>query len=363
MLVRSFLKDMGYRFFLALIGSGLFLLVLFLVSNLFDRKQVSLVAFVFLIIFFFNLCFVLFFEREKYFKASLFFGVFLNAVILLVIGCDLVDFIIVTCTFMVVSFLVRKCLYSERFISLVSDLLKMLLLGFLLAIVLIGLIVVWNLTSFGLDSYCELSLFQALTVIVSFFVSFFTFILLLSLIFIPSSLFLLSKSDKKLALKLWIFFIGTSLFVATFEVSPFYKIFEDLADPCYNKIGSKGPEYKILNNRVCVSNGSVTRTFKGVDFETFKELNYGFSKDQNNVYYGSSRLEADPATFLTLKQYGFAKDLDNVFYFGEKIDVISPSKLEFVGEDYLWDGQNCIQKGGRDFKVVESELCVKKTAH
>ncbi len=144
-----------------------------------------------------------------------------------------------------------------------------------------------------------------------------------------------------------------------FKAKPFWGFISDHLDPCYSKIDSKGPEYSVKEDRICVSNGSVTRTFQEVDYETFEDLNYGYAKDKNAVYRGTEKLNANTETFATLEKYGYASDHKKLFYFGEKIENLNPEKLKFIGDKYLYDENVCVEKKGRNFMVVDSEFCVK----
>lgn len=360
MKVDKFLEDMGSRIFLVIIESIAFVGVLFLISSLFHGRQLPLIAFIFLLLFLFNISFTLLFKRKRYFKISFICGVIVNLIILSIMGLGItnwVDAVIVLIAFSLVFLFTYKNVNDKDLVILFKSFLKFLLALLFLATIVVGLIAIYNLVSINLGFYSNLSSLNFLIIISSLFMLLFSFVVLLNILFTPTSFIFSEELNYSTIVGVWILFLGIIFVIVVFKAKPFWGCISDHLDPCYSRIGSKGPEYTVEEDRICVSDGSVTRTFKEMDYETFEDLNYGYAKDKNGVYRGTKKINADTKTFSTLEKYGYASDYEKIFYFGEEIEGLNPEKLKFIGDNHLYDENICVEKKGRNFVVVDNDFC------
>ncbi|XLQ19620.1 MAG: DKNYY domain-containing protein [Candidatus Moraniibacteriota bacterium] len=150
-------------------------------------------------------------------------------------------------------------------------------------------------------------------------------------------------------------------------------------DRCYSvQAAAKGPQFKILKDRICVGNvnssGSkfTMKTFEGLDPKTFREIgSYGYFADKDTVYYNNILINANPLTFRALKGYyakdaskifykglevdadyasfemvsfccGYARDKDKVFYYQKIVENVDPNSFEKIGHGYYKDNTNII---------------------
>ena len=88
--------------------------------------------------------------------------------------------------------------------------------------------------------------------------------------------------------------------------------------------------YIINNGKVYYQRLKYRDEMTEADTPTFKNLDYFYAKDKNNVYYHGNKIEsADPATFKIL-DIDYAKDKNHVYYTGKIIQDGNPADFELV---------------------------------
>ncbi len=111
----------------------------------------------------------------------------------------------------------------------------------------------------------------------------------------------------------------------------------------YEIIGSK-----VYFNGTIVSNASV---------HSFKDLGWGYAKDNNRVYYNGKKLTDNPTRFKALTD-GYAMDSFDVYYFGKEIKA-STSGFKVLSDGYAKDafdayycGKEVVGSSASTFKVL-----------
>lgn len=97
--------------------------------------------------------------------------------------------------------------------------------------------------------------------------------------------------------------------------------------------------YKIIGNKVyyngvLVSNASA---------HSFKDLGWGYAKDNSRVYYCGKYLTGSPSRFKVLTD-GYAMDSFDVYYFGKEIEA-STSGFKVLSDGYAMDAWDTYYQG------------------
>jgi hypothetical protein len=102
------------------------------------------------------------------------------------------------------------------------------------------------------------------------------------------------------------------------------------------------------------------RKMADVDIETWKELENNYSKDKNNVYLYSEKLDGvDPATFeiLNLPECGvgtrYTKDANNVYYNENVLESADPASFYVTCEYGLFLGKDAFSTF-QDGRIIET---------
>lgn len=105
------------------------------------------------------------------------------------------------------------------------------------------------------------------------------------------------------------------------------------------------------------------------DILTFRDLGYGYAKDNRHVYlYGEILLYVDPATFRVSRQYGpdggthkrgYLISNFDVFYNGKKVEDASAQSFEVLKDGYAkdafnvyWNGKKIQDASSHSFEVL-----------
>lgn len=105
------------------------------------------------------------------------------------------------------------------------------------------------------------------------------------------------------------------------------------------------------------------------DILTFRDLGYGYAKDNRHVYlYGEILLYVDPATFRVSRQYGpdggthkrgYLISSFDVFYNGKKVEDASAQSFEVLKDGYAkdafnvyWNGKKIQDASSHSFEVL-----------
>lgn len=118
-----------------------------------------------------------------------------------------------------------------------------------------------------------------------------------------------------------IFYIIIPFLIIGIGVLIFYLVFYR---GCYLSFIAKELGHSNIYTKMCSAwssnNGKIVCQFKNVHARSLQTLDYRYSKDKNNVYYGCEKVKgADPSTFMIWGKY--AMDKNNIFINDELINL------------------------------------------
>ena len=98
--------------------------------------------------------------------------------------------------------------------------------------------------------------------------------------------------------------------------------------------------YILSDGKVYYENLRNRSEIEGADIQTFKNLDYFYAKDKNNVYYYGEKLNGvDPVTFKIL-DYSYTKDKNFVYHYRDRLDGVDPLTFKILDHDYAKDKNN-----------------------
>ena len=120
--------------------------------------------------------------------------------------------------------------------------------------------------------------------------------------------------------------------------------------------------YILSDGKVYYENLRNRSEIEGADIQTFKNLDYFYAKDKNNVYYHEVIIEnADKKTFEVLNVsageeiifgiIGYARDKDKIYRWGEKEKIIKETSKYLI----LESGSCFIKKDNVNMSLSKSE--------
>ncbi len=111
----------------------------------------------------------------------------------------------------------------------------------------------------------------------------------------------------------------------------------------------------------------IIRDIENADPETFQDLDDGFGKDKERVFYkGKEIIGADPATFQQT-QLSYSKDLNNVYLFTCRLDSASPDTFQLLGGAWSKDSNNVyhghqqVEADAASFRFAENNWALDKS--
>ena len=118
--------------------------------------------------------------------------------------------------------------------------------------------------------------------------------------------------------------------------------------------------YIINNGKVYYQRLKYRDEMTEADTPTFKNLDYFYAKDKNNVYYEGDKLPGvDPLTFRIL-DYSYTKDKDKVYYYRTALANVDPATFKILDIDYTKDKNSVYYAGKKidganpaDFKILD----------
>lgn len=83
-----------------------------------------------------------------------------------------------------------------------------------------------------------------------------------------------------------------------------------------------------------------------VDNETFEALEYGFSKDKENIYYNGKKIAGASVSGFEIISPDYCKDGRNVYYKDTVVKEANPKTFKSTSENEIWeDGKNKYKNG------------------
>lgn len=107
----------------------------------------------------------------------------------------------------------------------------------------------------------------------------------------------------------------------------------------FKKVDDSDYYFKDKNSIYYEDSGNLHK-IENADLKTFKDLDYNFAKDKNNIYYKNKKLDGIDAASFEKIGGNYYKDDKNLYYFGEnefkKIDGSDPNSFEYDNENYTF---------------------------
>ena len=123
--------------------------------------------------------------------------------------------------------------------------------------------------------------------------------------------------------------------------------------PDYNPMPPHERGYEIIGSKVYF-NGTVV---SNASAHSFKDLGWGYAKDNYRVYYNGKKLTNNPSRFKALSD-GYAMDSFDVYYFGKEIEA-STSGFKVLSDGYAKDafdayycGKEVVGSSASTFQVL-----------
>ena len=103
---------------------------------------------------------------------------------------------------------------------------------------------------------------------------------------------------------------------------------------------------------------------ENADLKTFKDLDYNFAKDKNNIYYKNKKLDGIDAASFEKIEFNFIKDKNRLYKIDEdeeKNEIklipinekVNLENFEEIGGNYYKDDKNLYHFGENEFKKIE----------
>ncbi|WP_314340336.1 DKNYY domain-containing protein [Leptotrichia wadei] len=129
------------------------------------------------------------------------------------------------------------------------------------------------------------------------------------------------------------------------------------------KVDDSNYYFKDKNSIYYEDSGNLHK-IENADLKTFKDLDYNFAKDKNNIYYKNKKLDGIDAASFEKIEFNFIKDKNRLYKIDEdeeKNEIklipinekVNLENFEEIGGNYYKDDKNLYYFGENEFKKIE----------
>jgi len=131
----------------------------------------------------------------------------------------------------------------------------------------------------------------------------------------------------------------------------------------FKKVDDSDYYFKDKNSIYYEDSGNLHK-IENADLKTFKDLDYNFAKDKNNIYYKNKKLDGIDAASFEKIEFNFIKDKNRLYKIDEdeeKNEIklipinekVNLENFEEIGGNYYKDDKNLYHFGENEFKKIE----------
>ena len=131
----------------------------------------------------------------------------------------------------------------------------------------------------------------------------------------------------------------------------------------FKKVDDSDYYFKDKNSIYYEDSGNLHK-IESADLKTFKDLDYNFAKDKNNIYYKNKKLDGIDAASFEKIEFNFIKDKNRLYKIDEdeeKNEIklipinekVNLENFEEIGGNYYKDDKNLYYFGENEFKKIE----------
>ncbi len=131
----------------------------------------------------------------------------------------------------------------------------------------------------------------------------------------------------------------------------------------FKKVNDSDYYFKDKNSIYYEDSGNLHK-IENADLKTFKDLDYNFAKDKNNIYYKNKKLDGIDAASFEKIEFNFIKDKNRLYKIDEdeeKNEIkliplnekVNLENFEEIGGNYYKDDKNLYHFGENEFKKIE----------
>ena len=131
----------------------------------------------------------------------------------------------------------------------------------------------------------------------------------------------------------------------------------------FKKVDDSDYYFKDKNSIYYEDSGNLHK-IESADLKTFKDLDYNFAKDKNNIYYKNKKLDGIDAASFEKIEFNFIKDKNRLYKIDEdeeKNEIklipinekVNLENFEEIGGNYYKDDKNLYYFGENEFKKME----------
>jgi len=131
----------------------------------------------------------------------------------------------------------------------------------------------------------------------------------------------------------------------------------------FKKVDDSDYYFKDKNSIYYEDSGNLHK-IENADLKTFKDLDYNFAKDKNNIYYKNKKLDGIDAASFEKIEFNFIKDKNRLYKIDEdeeKNEIklipinekVNLENFEEIGGNYYKDDKNLYYFGENEFKKIE----------
>ena len=131
----------------------------------------------------------------------------------------------------------------------------------------------------------------------------------------------------------------------------------------FKKVDDSNYYFKDKNSIYYEDSGNLHK-IESADLKTFKDLDYNFAKDKNNIYYKNKKLDGIDAASFEKIEFNFIKDKNRLYKIDEdeeKNEIklipinekVNLENFEEIGGNYYKDDKNLYYFGENEFKKIE----------
>ena len=131
----------------------------------------------------------------------------------------------------------------------------------------------------------------------------------------------------------------------------------------FKKVDNSDYYFKDKNSIYYEDSGNLHK-IESADLKTFKDLDYNFAKDKNNIYYKNKKLDGIDAASFEKIEFNFIKDKNGLYKIDEdeeKNEIklipinekVNLENFEEIGGNYYKDDKNLYYFGENEFKKID----------
>lgn len=131
----------------------------------------------------------------------------------------------------------------------------------------------------------------------------------------------------------------------------------------FKKVNDSDYYFKDKNSIYYEDSGNLHK-IENADLKTFKDLDYNFAKDKNNIYYKNKKLDGIDAASFEKIEFNFIKDKNGLYKIDEdeeKNEIkliplnekVNLENFEEIGGNYYKDDKNLYYFGENEFKKID----------